>query len=209
MRDAGAVTYETHLTVGCGDQAGVEALREWARAGGVKFTHIVLARGRTVSQPMLTVRGGGGVDVQRDAAEALAGRLRADGFDPVRVKIEAPVWAPEVPRANSGATSGRYFEHHLKLVLDAGFDRDRLVATVAGHRAHVSWNARRELDGQHERFVTQRCHGVGAPTAAGQLDALIGDVTRAEYRITSVEREFVLYDSDLTVDDGWIEEATA
>ncbi|MEU3772675.1 hypothetical protein AB0F11_05570 [Streptomyces sp. NPDC032472] len=192
--------YETHITVRCPDPAELARLEAWAGARGLKVTHIVLARGRMASQPMLTL-------ADRDGHEGLVPRLRADGFDPVRVKVETVPWTRDLPGPGGG-----YFEHHLKLLLPAVHDRTRLEALVAPHGAHLSWNARRvRADGRQERFVTQRWRGpAGAAGVAGAgraCDALVAQLLAAGYEIDSEEREFVLYDSDLTVDEGWIEEA--
>ncbi|THA38168.1 hypothetical protein [Streptomyces sp. A1547] len=189
--------YETHVTVRCPDPAELARLEAWAGGRGLKVTHILLARGRMVSQPMLTLRDRGG-------HEALVPRLRAAGFDPVRVKVETVPWTTDRPGPGGG-----YFEHHLKLLLPADFDRPALEALVTPHGAHLSWNARRILaGGAHERFVTQRWRGTAAgATAAG--DALAAALGSTGYEIRSEEREFVLYDSNLSVDDGWIGEGVA
>ncbi|MFF8847370.1 hypothetical protein ACF08N_32445 [Streptomyces sp. NPDC015127] len=196
--------YETHVTVRCAG-GGEDRLDAWAREAGLKVTHIELARGRMVSQPMLTLQSRDGFAAQRAASERLVERLRASGFDPVRVKIETTPWSPEV----AGAADG-YFEHHVKLMLDEDFDREALAALAVRHGGHLSWNARRVSGGgRHERFVTQRCHGGSAADAGRACDALVAELRAAGHEIIAEEREFVLYDSDLSVDDGWIEEGTA
>lgn len=63
----------------------------------MKVRHIPLARGRTVSQPMLTLP-------DRTGHELLVPRLRAAGFDPVRVKVETVPWTTDSP-ARAAATS--------------------------------------------------------------------------------------------------------
>ncbi|MEU9781381.1 hypothetical protein AB0H92_10470 [Streptomyces phaeochromogenes] len=207
------------MTVRCDSAAESERLRCWAAGAGLKLTHIVLARGRMPSQPMVTLTGSPSYAAESARAREVAARLRADGFVPVRVKIESSPWAPEVPREPCG-TGGdeRYFEHHVKLLLDADTDLDALTARVVPHGAHLSWNARRvcgdgynsEIDGtggRHERFVTQRCRGVDAEGAGRLLELLLAELYGFE--VADVEREFVLHDSDLSVDDGWIEEAGA
>ncbi|MFJ3517753.1 hypothetical protein [Streptomyces sp. NPDC090131] len=186
--------YETHVTVRCGDAAELARLDIWAGARELKVTHILLARGRMVSQPMLTLP-------DRTGHEHLVPQLRAAGFDPVRVKVETVPWTTDSPGPGGG-----YFEHHLKLLLPADFDRPALEALVVPHGAHLSWNARRVLaGGAHERFVTQRWRGTAAGAGAA-CDALVAALGSAGYEIRSGEREFVLYDSDLSVDDGWIDE---
>ncbi|WP_133898117.1 hypothetical protein [Streptomyces sp. KS 21] len=189
--------YETHVTVRCPDPAELARLEAWAGGRGLKVTHILLARGRMVSQPMLTLR-------DRDGHEALVPRLRAAGFDPVRVKVETVPWTTDRPGPGGG-----YFEHHLKLLLPADFDRPALEALVTPHGAHLSWNARRILaGGAHERFVTQRWRGTAAGATAA-CDALATALGSRGYEIRSEAREFVLYDSNLSVDDGWIGEGVA
>ncbi|MBT2610019.1 hypothetical protein J7I97_17495 [Streptomyces sp. ISL-87] len=48
--------YETHITVRCPDAETLAHLEVWSARRKLKVTHIVLARGRMVSQPMLTLR---------------------------------------------------------------------------------------------------------------------------------------------------------
>ncbi len=200
--------FETHLTIDCADP-DVADLEGWAATRGMKLTHIVLARGRTPSQPMLTLLGTGTLRQQQDAAAAVEDDLRAFGHRPVRVKIEAAPWSRGVPEHDAAAAHlghTRYFEHHVKVLLPAGTDREGLAHVVVRHQAHLSWNARRvDHVGRQETFVTQRCHAVGLHTAGERLERLIGAVTDAGFDIVSVEREFVVYDSNLAVDDGWLE----
>ncbi|WP_372352236.1 hypothetical protein [Streptomyces sp. KL116D] len=214
---------ETHLTVDAdgpdcsersdgADGGPVARLASWAAARGLGFTPIVLARGRHRSQPMVTLRG-------RERADAwIAGRvartvedLARDGFPVVRAKTEAAPWATGVPATDAEADAAPahlHFEHHVKVLLDEGSAPRALAARVERHTAHVSWNARRtRADGRHERFVTQRCHGVGRATAGRRLDALLADLAAVPgVRILETEREYVLHDTRLALDAGWIRE---
>ncbi|WGP14563.1 hypothetical protein [Streptomyces sp. SH5] len=202
------------MTVLCeGDE--LRRLERWAALRpDVKFTHIALARGRTASQPMLTLRGSrpsyaDELAAVREAGAALAG----DGFAVARVKVECAPWAAEVPREDAEVAGEehphgrRHFEHHVKL-LHEGNDGDRaaLVAVAVRHGAHVSWNARRvRADGREERFVTQRCHRTGDRRAALALDALLAELAAHAYEVVDVEREYVLLDSGPELDEGWLE----
>ncbi|MCE0534126.1 hypothetical protein LWF15_01235 [Kineosporia rhizophila] len=194
------VLYETHVTVRCSRPGETERLRRWTETAGLKLTHIQLARGRTRSQVMVTRPGAASYEQEAQATRELWAGLQTAGFEPLRVKIESTPAAPEVPQQPG---PGQYFEHHVKLRLDAGTDLSQLARLAEPHGAHVSWNARRVLaDGAHERFVTQRCHDVDAPAAHAALQRLLADLDGVQ--IIEVEEEFVLYDSDLSLDDGWI-----
>ncbi|MGW1293081.1 hypothetical protein [Streptomyces sp. NPDC002533] len=202
------------MTVLCeGDE--LRRLERWAALRPeVKFTHIALARGRTASQPMLTLRGTRpSYEDELAAVRAAGAALAGDGFTVARVKVECAPWAAEVPRDDADVPRGehphvlRHFEHHVKLLLGpAHRDRAALVAVAVRHGAHVSWNARRvRADGREERFVTQRCHRTGDRRAAKALDALLAELAAYGYEVVDVEREYVLLDSGPELDEGWLE----
>lgn len=79
----------------------------------------------------------------------------------VRIKVEAAPWNDGVPERDADAVEGRYFEHHVKLLLPdaAAGTLVSLTRLLEPHQARLSRNARRQRDdGRHERFATQRCH---------------------------------------------------
>ncbi|KAB2339362.1 hypothetical protein F8566_48485 [Actinomadura rudentiformis] len=187
--------------------AGTGALEAWAESRGLKFIHIVLACGRKPSQPMVTLRTAGTLSEAHARTATTAADLRKAGFAVTRTKIEAAPWNAGVPASDDEAAPGRYFEHHVKLLLDADADLAALTALVVPHAAHLSHNARRvRADGRQERFVTQRCRGVGADTAGERLNALTTALNAAKHEIASVEREYVVFDDGESLDDGWIDE---
>ncbi|MGW4671592.1 hypothetical protein [Streptomyces sp. NPDC004324] len=203
--------FETHLTVAHSSTADDEdRLRGWAERHGVKYTRIMLDRGATPDQPMLTVRGHGFLYAQREAALTWAERLCVEGFEVARVKIEASPWNEGVPQSAAEAqrlSPEHYFEHHIKLALLDGAEVAAVRALAGQHTAHVSRNARRDLGGRgHERFVTQRCRGVGRTEARRRLDALLDVLAAAGFKAVEVEEEFVVYDDRPALDSGWIDE---
>jgi hypothetical protein len=204
-----AGVFETHLTVRLPGRLGEgdEGLARWGESRGMKCAEILLDRGVTPQQPMLTYHGSGVVPTQLALAQRRVGELREDGFDVVRVKVEAAPWNEDVPQSAAEASAlmlGCYFEHHVKLVLadDAEVEEVRRIGTR--HAGHVSRNARRGLhDGRHERFLTQRCRLVGRPEAHGRLEALLDALVRAGHHVMEVEEEFVVHDDNPGLDRGW------
>jgi hypothetical protein len=194
-----AGAFEIHLTL-----LPDPRLADWAGGRGLKYTRIVLDRGATPDQPMLTLRGDGTLEELRAVARARTAALLDDGFQVVRVKIEAAPSNPGLPQDAAAVGPGCYFEHHVKLVLDT----DAIPAARAiseRHSAHLSRNARRNLAASlHERFVTQRCHDAGQPEAKRRLAALVAELTTAGLTIAEVEEEYVAVDSNPAVDDGWM-----
>ncbi|SEE10394.1 hypothetical protein SAMN05428940_6952 [Streptomyces sp. 2133.1] len=203
--------FEVHLTVRDeGDHEVAARLAAYAAAHRMKSVHILLDHGEVPSQPMLTLRGAGTYEEVRADAAAKGDGLRAAGFDVLRTKIEATPWSAGVPGTDEEAAAlgpGYYFEHHLKLVLARSAPVGSLLALVVGHGAHLSRNARRARpDGRVERFVTQRCRGVGRANAGQRLDALSRQLRAGGHHIAAVEREFVVHDGNLALDAGWMDE---
>jgi hypothetical protein len=194
--------FESHLTVEPGADDG--KLQWLAERHGAKYTRIVLDRGARPDQPMITVRGQGSLADQRVLTAEWARRLHAAGFPVSRAKIEAAPTNAGIPQT-ADLPAGSYFEHHAKVVLGREDAVPAVRAISERHAAHVSRNARRAVaGGRHERFVTQRCHDAGQPEARRRLAALVADLTAAGYPPVEVEEEFVVVDSNLALDDGWI-----
>jgi hypothetical protein len=201
--------FETHYTV-CikAETSDLEALRDWGTRHGLKCLHIVLDRGESVSQPMLTGRGHGTLCGERAKAESIVALLQTAGFRVTRVKIEAAPWNADVPRSTEDAqqqSSDRHWEHHVKLLLEPNADIDAVATVAVEHGAHLSRNALKQReDGRRERFVTQRCFGVGRDEARRQLDALLAALDSLRQIVVDVEEEFVVYDSNIDLDRGWL-----
>ncbi|MEJ2857890.1 MULTISPECIES: nucleotidyl transferase AbiEii/AbiGii toxin family protein [unclassified Saccharothrix] len=196
--------FEVHLT---GSEQEADALAAFAAPRGAKFTHIVLNRGETPSQPMLTVTGSGTLEDLHRLADGWRADLAAAGLRVLRVKIEAAPWNEGVPASDLDASDELYFEHHVKVQLPFGKRDmvDRLRWAIAGTGANVSRNARRRRGLHEERFVTQRCRGVGLATARTRLDALLAALRGGGYKVLEVEEEYVVHDDALHVDRGWLD----
>lgn len=201
--------FETHVTIAIEVDSTIESLAAWAERRGYKFTHILLQEGRSPSQPMVTRTGTGTLDSELKVATSLIGELGSFGYCVVRVKIEAAPWSVGVPDDDFSARtshSGRYFEHHVKLLLEPEPDTAVLTGIARRHSAHLSRNARRvRADGRQERFVTQRCAAVGGHRAQRDLNDLLAALDAVGHVPLEIEREYVVYDSNLALDSGWID----
>jgi hypothetical protein len=196
--------FEVHLT-GAAQEA--DALAAFASRRGAKFTHILLNHGDTPSQPMLTVRGSGTLADLHRLADGWRADLAAKGLRVLRVKIEAAPWNEGVPESDLDASDELYFEHHVKVLLpsDDTHAVDQLRWAIVENGANVSRNARRRRGRHEERFVTQRCRGVGRATARTRLDALLAVLRDGGYEVVEVEEEYVVHDDALHVDNGWLD----
>jgi hypothetical protein len=197
--------FETHITVSLNDNIDeIKRLHRWCIDRNLKFLHILLDRGISRSQPMLTRRGRGNFADELKIANSLSQELNDEKFPVVRIKIEAAPGNQGVPQSDLEALAhpiDRYFEHHVKLLIESATDILPLRELARQHSAHLSLNALQiRLDGDRERFVTQRCMNVGRIEAKKQLQLLLDAIESCGYRSIDIEEEFVIYDSNLSLD---------
>lgn len=197
--------FETHLTVTACDGGPVPA--DFAAEAGLKVSHIVLDCGREPSQFMLTRHSAGTLEQALAAAERLSTQLVNQRVKVCRCKIEIEAGNPAAP-ADSNQAAARpaqwYFEHHVKLLLPA--DTAPLEQISPKHSAHISRNAfRLRPDAMTERFLTQRFYRTGRDTAQAALANLVQDLLRNGFVILEQEAEYVVFDSNVALDAGWLD----
>lgn len=196
---------ETHWTFADDARRTPERIAAIAQKHGLKLTHVVLDRGKRVSQPMFSRRRTGTLRFELAEAQAIAMRLANDGLHIERVKIEASLTNGDVPITDAEAMAHPhlYFEHHVRVPESGIASLERLRAIAEAHDAHLSRTGSGDDAGRF-RFVTQRCYGVGRTTARARLDALLAALASEAIAVTSTQEELVVYDSNASLDAGWI-----
>lgn len=191
-------TYETHLTLASNRSDGIDSARTWATAAGLKWTEIELSRGDHQRQPMITYWGTDSLESQHATAKQIEEQLQPLGLQVVRLKTETAATEAQI------AEPGQYFECHVKLHLTSPADWDTLQHVAQDKSAHVSRNARRVRDdGTHERFLTLRSYDGSGIEARHKVYDLIQELNSHGLNIMETEMEFVVFDSNLSLDAGW------
>ena len=203
----GNIEFETHITVALEAPGDWARFSNWCAARALKCVHIALDQGQTPSQPMLTFHGRGTFEAEFARSLQIRSDCQSAGFDVTRIKLEVAPAKYKIARSISDWPG--YFEHHIKLLLPVDADVMALQNAVEPHNARLSHNARRVRDdGQFERFVTQRCHAVAAVEAQSSFERLLAVLDKLPFPILETEREFVVFDSNLALDDGWFDDAS-
>ncbi len=201
--------FETHLTLASPDAVAAGTLQNIAGECRLKVTHILLQRGRQPSQLMLTRHSTETFDESLTAARELAARLAARGLPVSRMKIEIDADNPAAPADELKARANppeRYFEFHVKVILPSLADLEHLGEVACRNAAQLSKNAFVvRPDGREERFVTQRFYGIGRDKALPALVALTNDLRQYGFAILDCEAEYVIFDSNIDLDAGWLD----
>jgi hypothetical protein len=196
--------FEIHITV----SAAADDAKFRVACGeiGVKCISIDLPAGDARRQPMTSsFHRGSLLDAQREAS-ALRAQLERRGFDVVRTKIEQHGRlenAPQTDEEASRAPANSYFEFHAKLILAPHSDVEAIARALAAAGGHLSANARNR--GSYERFVTLRAYGLGRANADKRFQALVEAIGKLGIPIRNRVREYTVFDSNPSIDHGWID----
>lgn len=159
--------------------------------------------------------------VQGDVARARAAAaedaeiLRAAGFAVIREKVEAVATCAGVPQDADDARRSprdRYFEFHLLVDRPGRPIDDADVASLRGVAAAfaarlatpvpLSYNALKPA----QRFLNLRARGVGLAEATATATALAGAIAGVDGLVVKKTiAEYICYDSNRAVDNGWLE----
>lgn len=157
----------------------------------------------------------GDVAAARAAAAHDAAILRAAGFEVIREKVEAVATCAGVPQDASDAArspADRYFEFHVLVdrpgrpLDDADFAALRGVAddftARLGTPVPLSYNALKPA----QRFLNLRARGVGLADALAPVRAIEAAIAAMDgLTVRKVIAEYICFDSNRAVDNGWLE----
>lgn len=187
--------YEIHVTIDAIATSAWQAFEQRVASLGGKAMVIELARGDTPLQPMLTLGKTGKLDEVIRFAQTLSRELSQSGYQVLRCKIEQD--------ANAGPEAAHhYFEWHGRVeVLEA--DRLRLAEACREFGGHLSHNT---IRGSNQRYVTVRETGDYRQLAVRVAD-LRAAMSGQGWEVGRQQWERVVYDSNLALDSGWLEQA--
>ena len=203
-------TFEAHITVKADDLAVREKFDLLCQNLNVKCVLIELSSGETPFQPMTASYHYGGLKDVVQEVNKIARTIVDAGFEITRIKIEAMVSNRDIPISDVEAQKlpeSNYFEFHIKAMLSASENLELLKKYCLQHDAHLSANAFKQLiDGKQQRFITMRVYGAGYKSAQQCFDNLLALLKAKGFKLSQQQREYSIYDSNLNLDAGWVEE---
>lgn len=210
MKSSYAGTFEVHITVKADNLAVREKFKSLCQNLKVKCVFIELSKGVTRSQLMTASYHHGLLkDVLQEINQIAQNIINAD-FEITRIKIEAMVSNRDIPMEDIEAQKlpkSNYFEFHVKVILSAWENLEVLRKYCLQHNAHLSANAFKKLvDGKQQRFITMRIYGMGYKSAQTRFDNFLSYLKAKGFKLSQQQREYTVYDSNLNLDAGWINE---
>lgn len=205
--------FEAHITVKPFDHSQQkEIFDQLCHSLGIKAIQIELSRGDVPIQPMTCSRHTGNLSSVYQQVLAIAEKLGNHQFEVTRLKIEAHpdnVGVPQTKAELSDHSKNNYFEHHLKILLDSQSPPKALLEVCQQHVAHLSNNAyKSQKNGQFEYFVTKRLYHTAKIKALQSFTAFAHDLQQTGIEVLKSITEYCVYDSNVNIDDNWLEEAS-
>ncbi|MEM9927493.1 MAG: hypothetical protein AAF915_27780 [Cyanobacteria bacterium P01_D01_bin.50] len=208
MKPSYTGTFEAHITVKADNLTVREKFNLLCQNLNLKCVVIELPEGVTPSQPMTASYHHGGLKNVLQEINAIAKIISKRDFEITRIKIEAMVSNRDIPISDIEAQKlpkSNYFEFHVKVILSEYKNLEMLRKYCLQHDAHLSANAFKKLvDGKQQRFITMRVYGVGYKSAQKRFDNLLTLLKAKGFQLSQQQREYTVYDSNLSLDTGWI-----
>ena len=137
------------------------------------------------------------------------------GFPIIRVKIESLASNEGVPETDIDKRlfwnkKTNYFEFHFKVLVKKNIkDQDlaelqKICRLSRRFHLHLSRNAFKQVDENNSHYmITMRLFDVGRKNAFDNSDLVVEYLTKRKFPPLKVVREFVVYDTNIEIDDRW------
>lgn len=198
--------YEIHISVD--KDSSLDMLYNLCEKFEAKAIVINLIQGKTRSQPMLCKRLIGSPNEVFDIIENIYHEV-SEKLSVNRLKIEANTTNNGIPATDEEAEklpNYCYFEHHIRLNIENEIDILKLSDDLKKYDGHLSENEFSSNKEIQKRFVTQRFYKIGNKAAKEKLEEMCKFIDSKKIKYDKKIREYNIYDSNIMLDDGWINE---
>jgi hypothetical protein len=203
--------FEIHITVD--PKNGVENFKEFCKnEKGIRIKPVLieLPYGESPTQLMTSSHVKGTFANAFQRMKTIEKILEEHGFGIWRSKIEADISAQGLPQTEETLktfSEHNYFEFHFKVVIPSNDRLTELAQLSLKHGAHLSRNniATEHPLKEKYRFVTLRLFHTALPEALARCKALKDGLQEQQWAIDEIEEEYAFYDSNLKLDNGWLD----
>lgn len=200
--------FESHITIELNNKMALTKFQTLCQQLQVKCLLIELPIKVNNFQPMTSLYHKGSFEKVFNEVTSMAQRIMNNGFQVVRVKIEALITNFGIPITEEEAKKfpTNYFEFHVLVELSSQEEMEKLKIICEKHQAHLSQNAfKKSLKGLNQHFVTMRLYETGKNTAKAQFAVLLNELRKEDFRLSNQLQEYIVYDNNILLDAGWIE----
>lgn len=190
--------FEVHITINSILNSDLDQFKLFCQKIEAKPILIELPQGEVTQQAMISkVYGSTTIDIKKEI-ENLEIEFSKSNYEIIRTKVEVPLDFINKGRAAFPNYHGQYYEWHGKVEFD---DMETLKKSLKSYDAHLSNSS---LKNQlNRRFVTIRGYH-NERFFLNKVDVVKKALKRNNIKMIKDEYEYCIYDSNKTVDNGWI-----
>ncbi|CAF1386676.1 unnamed protein product [Didymodactylos carnosus] len=198
-------TFEVHITVENND---MEHFLNVCKINKLKSIFIHLNNGNNPKQLMTSSYHVGTYSNIVEEIKTLA-NIQFKDFNIIRLKIESLPSNNGIPENDIDKLlfwdiNSNYFEFHYKILISSLNQLRRLKKLCITYELYLARNAFKTISiNEMYYIITMRLFNVSRVNAFIRNDTIINYLTMNHFPPLKVEREFVVYDSNIDLDNGW------
>lgn len=136
----------------------------------------------------------------------------SEKFDVIRIKLESLATNEGIPQTDEEAHAipgDTYFEYHIKLKdVEINVANDNKLKTLSANLTHqlnikVPFSCNNLPD--YQRFLNARTYKLGFKNSYAIVQKIVDTITSNDYIIDRIVSEFIAYDTNKALDQGWLE----
>lgn len=188
--------FEFHHTVKITSEEDINKFK--VTCSELKVKPILVGMTSGVQDLMTSARMLGSINDAYTYLKELSGQLSSRGFQVIREKLETVPWYLE----NDVPGTSQYFECHYQVPVDESTDYEKLASICKTNNAHLSRNLFKVFKTGGIQMITIRNYN-SKDEFQNSSNKLLHELSDISNKI-SMEQEFVVLDTNLSLDDHWI-----
>jgi len=190
---------ELHITINKLGNNEIESFEEFCHSINAKPIIILLSTGENAQQPMISkmITCCNKHELEKEV-ESIKRQFKSNRYEITRIKMEVAPWDSKEAKKLFVVDSDNYYEWHGKIRIDSEKYAASLIHNLGGH---ISRNVLKS--DPNSKFITIRDYGTEEDINY-KIDRLKNGLNQNNVEIIKEELEYCIFDSNVSLDKGWI-----
>lgn len=193
------INIELHITCNTLTNDKIESFEKFCHSIKAKPIIILLSKGENKQQPMISkiITCLNKDDIKREM-DFIEKKFVSNGYEVIRVKMEVAPWDVKGVKKIFDNNSENYFEWHGKIRIESEGNSTSIISNYGGH---ISRNVLKK--DPNSKFITIRDYGTEEDIKQ-KIENLKKGLNQIQVNIIKEELEYCIFDSNVSLDKGWI-----
>lgn len=190
---------ELHITINKLTNNEIESFEKFCHTINAKPILILLSTGANAQQPMISkiITCSNKHELKKEM-ESIKEQFKSNSYEVTRIKLEVAPWDAKEAKILFEGDTNNYYEWHGKIRIDNEKYAATLITNLGGH---ISRNVLKR--DPNSKFITIRDYGTEEDINC-KIDLLKNGLNQNNVEIIKEELEYCIFDSNVSLDNGWI-----